>query len=292
MQIINALATLFLLNQRASTAADTNPYNLSKEYMGAVAKAEADGAKKSGESEEFMACMDTKCAALLSGMKEFPENWGSETEADMASMKSNQAIAKLVDCTCQNCGDFDEVKDWLARGDGTGCAVAKAEAEGAGKSGVCVGTKCAALLSAEIPKNWGSGTEADMASMRSDQALAKLVDCTCQNCGDFDEVKDWLARGDGTGCAVAKAEADKPGDNTATDNTAADQDPATEPSGDKYFKDPTGDNTATDNTAAELDPPMELSGDKNFEDPDSAGLRQGLAAVAPLCAAALAYACL
>ena len=181
MQIINALATLFLLEQRASTAADTNPYDV---------------------SEECMTCVGKKCAALLSGMS-------------------------------------------------------------------------------ELPKNWGSGTEADMASMKKDQALAKLVDCTCQNCGDFDEVKDWLARGDGTGCAVAKAEAD-----------GVDPDPATEPSGDKYFKDPTGDNTATDNTAAELDPPMELSGDKNFEDPDSAGLRQGLAAVAPLCAAALAYACL
>ena len=52
-----------------------------------------------------------------------PDGFGANAEKDIASIKSSVKLATSVNCACTKCGDFDELKSWVAYKKG-GCKVA------------------------------------------------------------------------------------------------------------------------------------------------------------------------
>ena len=69
-----------------------------------------------------------------------------------------------------------------------------------GDYAICVGS--CDPTGAIVPDGFGANAEKDIASIKSSVKLATSVNCACTKCGDFDELKSWVAYDKG-GCKVA-----------------------------------------------------------------------------------------
>ena len=59
----------------------------------------------------------------------FPDDWGVTADSDIQTIKKRSDLAKVVDCVCNKCGNFTEVKLWVAYKAG-GCKIAAKVAAG------------------------------------------------------------------------------------------------------------------------------------------------------------------